>query len=128
MSDGCPSCGETGGDTVSSRDCWEWMCRKDLAALEAERDRYKTALLEIRRMWFEETKFTVMKMAEVAIVALGTSEIKTCAHEWTDGGEDEHGPVDICRKCGIGGERARLQGCQKCGAPSGSLHAMNCKA
>jgi hypothetical protein len=50
-----------------------------------------------------------------------------CAHEWTDGGEDEHGPVDICKKCGIGGEQARL-GCQKCGAPAGSLHALYCVA
>lgn len=31
-----------------------------------------------------------------------------CEHEWTDGGEDEHGPVDICKKCGVGGEQARL--------------------
>ncbi len=30
------------------------------------------------------------------------SEKPKCEHEWMDYGHDEHGPVDICKKCLVG--------------------------
>lgn len=34
------------------------------------------------------------------------TEKRECEHEWIDGGHDDHGPVDFCRKCGIAGRQA----------------------
>jgi hypothetical protein len=69
-----PDCHEHPFDVtecVHGQHDWCYHCADELTkATEAERDRYKAALLEIRRMWFEEVKFTVMNMAHVAIEAL----------------------------------------------------------